>query len=60
MLVLSLLFLTVILLLVFSFTKDTGINTIHARRQGKPFVTQLQREPEVRSPVAATKVAKVS
>ncbi len=35
MLVLSLLFVSLVILLIFCLTKDTGTNTIHARKQAE-------------------------
>lgn len=58
MLVLSLLFFALLLLLVFSLTKDTGRNTKHARSNAtlyKPAIQQRE-QPAVR----ATEVVKVS
>lgn len=60
MFILSLLFLTLLVLLIFSLTKDTGKHTIHARssmaRTGHP----AQRQISESANVSTAKIAKAS
>lgn len=57
MLVLSLLFFTVVTLLIFSLTKDTGKNTKHARQDTPTYIQKLQEDQRT---VNTGKVVKVS
>ena len=58
MLVLSLLFFALLLLLIFSLTKDTGRNTKHARRNASLYKSAMQQQEQ--NTVSATEVVKVS
>ena len=58
MLVLSLLFFALLLLLVFSLTKDTGRNTKYARRNASLYKSAKQLQEQ--NTVGATEVVKVS
>lgn len=59
MLILSLLFFAVLMLLVFSLTKDTGRNTKHARRSKEQYLTTTKPQ-EGAQRIHAAKVVKVS
>ena len=60
MLVLSLLFLTVLFLLIYSLTKDTGRNTIYARHQAMRLKNEVEHKQEEDRSVNSAKVVKVS
>lgn len=59
MLVLSILFFVVVILLVYSLTKDTGRNTLHARNQAAQFLTKVEHEQEENRSLESVKVLKV-
>ena len=58
MLVLSILFFTVAILLVYSLTKDTGANTMHARSKRAHQVTKVEHQQEEPSTLSSTKALK--
>lgn len=58
MLVLSILFFTVVILLVYSLTKDTGTNTMHARSNRAHLVTKVERDNKVSTTLRSTKALK--
>ncbi|WJG08651.1 hypothetical protein [Aliiglaciecola sp. LCG003] len=45
MLIISLIFLSLVILLIFCLSKDTGENTVHARRHKA--VIQQQKSPDI-------------
>lgn len=59
MLVLSILFFTVAILLVYSLTKDTGANTMHARGNTKAqYVSKIEHKQEEHNTISTAKAIK--
>ncbi len=58
MLVLSILFFTVAILLVYSLTKDTGANTMHARSDNAQYASKIEHKQEEHNTINTAKAIK--